>query len=65
MRSIVQARHETVNAQIKNYKILSTKYRNQLKTHYLAFHAIVNILQVEIEGGSTLYTVYYDDCAVL
>jgi hypothetical protein len=64
MRSIVHARHESVNSRIKTYKILSTKFRNQLIYHYKAFHAIVNVLQIEIEGGSTLYEVYYDDNAV-
>jgi DDE superfamily endonuclease len=64
MKSIVRARHETVNARIKNYKILSTRFRNTLDKHYMAFHAIINILQVEIENGSTLYQVYYNDKVV-
>jgi hypothetical protein len=64
MRSIVGARHESVNSRIKNYKILSTKFRNQITYHYKAFHAVVNVLQIEIEGGSTLYEIYYDDNAV-
>jgi DDE superfamily endonuclease len=64
MRGIVRARHESVNARIKKFKILSTAFRNQLKYHYMAFHAIVNALQVEIQEGGTLYEVYYDDNAL-
>jgi hypothetical protein len=61
MKSLVHARHESVNARIKNFRILSTKFRNELSRHYMAFHAIVNMLQIEMQEGSTLYQVYYDD----
>jgi hypothetical protein len=64
MKSIVRARHEGVNARIKKFKILSTRFRNQLKYHYMVFHAIVNVLQLEIENGTTMYEVYYDDNVV-
>jgi hypothetical protein len=30
----------------------------------MAFHAIVNVLQVEIQEGGTMHEVYYDDNAV-
>jgi hypothetical protein len=64
MKSIVRARHESVNARIKKFKILSTPFRNQLKLHYMVFHTIVNVLQMEIESGNTMYDVYYDDSLV-
>jgi hypothetical protein len=61
MRSCVRARHETINARIKKYKILSTRFRNQIKYHYMVFHSVCNIIQLEILEGETLYSVYYDD----
>jgi hypothetical protein len=61
MKSLVRARHETINARIKNFRILSTKFRNDLSNHYMAFHAITNVLQIEIEEGGTLYSVFYND----
>jgi hypothetical protein len=64
MKIIVWARHESVNFWIKNIKILSTAFRNQLKYHYMAFHAIVHVLQMEIESGTSMNNVYCDDIAV-
>jgi hypothetical protein len=61
MKSIVRARHETFNSRLKKFKILSTTYRNARDTHYQVFHALVNILQLEIMEGYTLYSVYYND----
>jgi hypothetical protein len=64
MKAIVRARHESFNSRVKKYKILSTVYRNRRETHHIAFHAICNMLQIEIEQGYTLYSVYYDDKAI-
>jgi hypothetical protein len=64
MKSLVRARHETFNCRLKKFKILSTPYRGLLKHHYIFFHALCNILQVEIEQGAELFSVEYDDINV-
>jgi hypothetical protein len=61
MKSIVRARDETFNSRLKKSKVLSTTYSSERDTRYLVFHAIANILQVEIVLGYNLYSVYYDD----
>jgi hypothetical protein len=65
MKSIVRARHESFNSRVKKYKILSTVFRNKREVHYIAFHAIVNILQLEIENGYSLYKVVYNDREII
>jgi hypothetical protein len=64
MKAIVRARHESFNSRIKKFKIFSTRYRNKRESHYMAFHAVVNILQLEIENGYPMYPVYYNDIEV-
>jgi DDE superfamily endonuclease len=61
MMSEARARHETVNNRIKNFKILSEKFRNDLAKHWVCFHSIVTMLQLEIETTRPLYQVYYND----
>jgi hypothetical protein len=61
MRSIVRARHEGINGCLKKFKILSTRYRNKLDTHYMVFYALCNAIQIDIEMGNVSYKVYYND----
>jgi hypothetical protein len=61
MQSLVRARHETLNSRLKKFNILSTRYRNNINTHYLIFHALCNVLQVEIEQGAILFPIDYND----
>jgi hypothetical protein len=65
MKSVVRARHETVNSRIKKFNILSTTFRNRLEKHHMVFHAICNIIQLEIQEGATLYQIYYNDIEVV
>jgi DDE superfamily endonuclease len=61
MMSNTRARHENINARIKNFKILKTPFRNALEKHYLCFHSIINMIQLEIETGHPVQQVFYDD----
>jgi hypothetical protein len=64
MKRTVRARHETFNCRLKKYKVLSTTYRNGRETHFTMLHIIMNILQIEIENGYPLYSVYYNELDV-
>jgi hypothetical protein len=61
MNARVRARHETVNRRIKIFNILSRVFRNDKEKHWMAFHAIVNMLQIEIEQTRPNQQVFYDD----
>jgi hypothetical protein len=65
MQSLVRAQHETVNSRLKKFHILSTRYRNDINTHYLIFHALCNVLQVEITQGAVLFHINYNDVNTL
>lgn len=54
----IMARHETVNKKLKQFKILSEKYRHSLERHPMCFHAIVNITQISINYGEKLYSLF-------
>lgn len=51
----ILARHETLNGKLKNFAILSDRYRHPLKKHPIVFHACVNIVQVLINEGENLF----------
>lgn len=61
MMSEARARHETVNCRLKSFKILSTPFRNEINKHWMCFHAITNMVQLELENDRPLYQVHYDD----
>ena len=48
------ARHESVNKRIRDFKILSDKYKGKLSFHPRIFHACVNLVQIQIENGNEL-----------
>lgn len=49
------ARHETVNGRLKEFVILSERFRHPLNKHPLVFHAVVNVVQVSIMKGEKLF----------
>jgi hypothetical protein len=65
MKSIVRARHESVNGRLKKFKILSTPFRNKLDKHYMIFYLLTNAVQIEIECCTEMYDVYYNDVEVV
>jgi len=50
----VRARHENFNARIKNFAILSHKFRHGVRKHVIVFDAILVICQYEIESAHPL-----------
>lgn len=55
MEKRIMARHETLNGRLKQFKVLSCKFRHPLKKHPSIFHACVNILQLSIQCGEKLF----------
>ena len=53
----ILARHETVNSRIKQFKILTESFRHNLSLHPICFHAIANIVQIQINSGETLFQI--------
>ena len=53
-RSVVRARHETVNARFKLWGILSQRYRHPLVKHGMVVNSIAIITQIMIQNGDSL-----------
>lgn len=51
----VLARHETLNGRLKEFAILSHRFRNALHKHPPVFHAIINVIQASIMNGEKLF----------
>ena len=61
MKSMARARHETLNRRFKQYRILGSRYRGDVKDHRYVMLAISNIVQLDIEYGNTPFHVSYND----
>ena len=57
IRSVCRARHENINARLKNFNVLSDTYRHNLKKHPMCFHAVANIVQAELLIEDTLFKI--------
>ncbi|KAK4027025.1 hypothetical protein OUZ56_016043 [Daphnia magna] len=53
----VLARHETLNRRLKQFDCLQQRFRHDLYLHPLYFHSVVNLTQMMIDHGETLYSV--------
>jgi hypothetical protein len=60
MQQKVRSRQETVNEQLKNWAILTTPYRHDLKLHQTVFAAVILLLQLSFEYNP-LFSVEYND----
>lgn len=61
MKQLARARHETINRRLKQFAVLSQVYRNDRKSHFRVFHAICNIVQLDIMTGAPLFQIEYFD----
>ena len=59
MQKRVQGRHETVNARLKNFRILAELYRHDETQHGYVFHAVAVIVQLAVKNGDPLHQVDY------
>ena len=51
----IMACHETVNHRLKEFGVLSKRFRHSIHLHPMCFMAVVNITQIMIELGERLY----------
>lgn len=58
-KSVVRARHETLNKRYKDWGALRRLYRHSRVSHSKVMHAIANIVQVTILNGAPLFEVEY------
>ena len=54
---ILLARHETVNKRIKDFKCMRELWRHGWEKHIIAFNAVTNLVQLQIENGNPLFDV--------
>lgn len=58
-KSKARARHETINARLKNFRALSSVFRHDRDLHQFVFHAVAVITQICFENGSPPFSVVY------
>lgn len=49
------SRHETANKRIKDFAVVSTKFRHGVDLHHIFFDAVATICQYNIENGEPLF----------
>jgi hypothetical protein len=51
------ARHEIMNHRLKQFKILSERYRHPLRKHPICVHAVGNITQLIVKNEEPLFEI--------
>ena len=59
--SVIRSRHETVNSRLRQWKILSERYRHNLEKHSWVFLSVVNIIQLSLQLDSPAFQVHYNE----
>lgn len=54
-RRRLRCRHETANSRLKNFGILSQKYRHEVDEHAFVVRAVAVLVQLAIESGEKLF----------
>lgn len=52
-----RARHEGFNCRIKNFAVLSERYRHAIHTHKIVFEAVCVICQYSMQNGQPLFDI--------
>ena len=63
-KELACARHETINARLKNFQVLSNRFRHgvtadDMGKHGMAFSAVAVVTQLSIENGERLFPVQF------
>ena len=61
MEGVVRARHETVNSRLKNFSVLSSRFRHSLDMHSRCFHACANFLTLVMKNEMPAFEVDYNE----
>lgn len=54
---VIMSRHETINKRLKQFNILTQKFRNDKLLHKKCFNAILNLTQLIIKNEEPLFAV--------
>lgn len=57
MHRIVRARHETVNARLKNFNVIYHSFRHDISKHWACFHAVAQITAIMIDTTNPLFEI--------
>ena len=55
LRNRLRARHETINARLKNFGVLKQVFRNPTEQHGMFFRAVAVLTQLMLENGEPLF----------
>jgi len=55
-RARIRARHETVNARLKSFRILADVFRHDIVDHAKIFRAVAVLVQLSIQNGEPLFS---------
>ena len=53
----VRARQESLNARMKVFKVIGSKFRHELWKHIICFKAVANIVQINLKNGEPLFKI--------
>ena len=56
-KSRALSRHETFNGRLKNFDCLDVRFRHSIDKHRMCFHAVLVIVQMQLDNGSPLFVV--------
>ena len=55
--SFIRARHETFNGRLRNFFVLSHRFRHSISRHSFCFHAVANITHLMVSNGDALFSI--------
>jgi hypothetical protein len=58
-KELAWARHETVNGQLKIFRVLSSMLRHNRNLHQFVFHDVAVLTQINFENGSPPFSLRY------
>ena len=49
LHALIRARHECINGKLKIFRILTMKFRHNIRLYRLCFHAIVHMIKLDLD----------------
>ena len=57
LKKTARARHKALNGRLKEFVILSGRFRHKIEKHKIAFEAVCVIVQYSMENGRPLFPI--------
>ena len=61
IEGVIRARHETINSRLKNFSVLSTRFRHSLDMHSRCFHACAHLIHLVMKHEMPAFEVDYNE----